>query len=420
MECPPYPSTRASNRLFRGACGVLLMVALAQGAAVGVAWRNRAAGPSPIAPAASDPLLPEAVLVKRTADPEAGRLPAPPVAIDPFSADARSLDDPHPEMAQPPGDEPLAPDPAEPVVARPVVIAAPLDVPIKDEACLAFLDEGIYLQSRGDMAGAVSQLRKALALSPEHPRLLYHLAAALDSMSQERKAAEIWRKLRTLGADAGNYYQLAVERFREGGSVAGKQESAGAAAEEEKEGLMQVTGISVERVTGAVSGEVLTIQGAIERKQAELPDVKKLNIKLHLFDEVNSQRIDRTTARQPEIEWLDAPVDWAEGKERFRFEYRQLPLSPDELLKFGQRKYYGYAVELRYGENADFRGNKLEDIAAEPSILADLSQEIPEVPPGPAVPEGGEMFDVNAPGTVSPGPPGQPDAVLFPGDKYQP
>lgn len=414
MESSPYPSTRPGNRLFRGACALLGAVALAQGAAVAVAWKVRM-GTVASLPKASPALVPPTALEPPAPD-EASAVPA---AIDPFSADAPHGDDPHPEMAGPPGEEPPVQDPAEPVSLRPpVVITAPLDVPITDEACLSFLDEGIYLQRRGDMSGAVSQLRQALALAPEHPRLLYHLAAALDVMSQERKAAEIWRKLRLLGVDAGNYYQLAVERFREGGSVAGKQETAGAADEEVKEGLLKVTGITVERVPGTVNGEVLTIQGAIERKQAELPDVKKLNIKLHLFDEVNSQRIDRTTARQPEIEWLDAPVDWAGGKERFRFEYRQPPLSPDELIKFGQRKYYGYAVELRYGEHAVFADNKLEDIAAEPSILADMSQEIPEAPPGPAIPGDGEMFDVNGPGAGPAAPSGQPNAVLFPGDKF--
>jgi len=310
-------------------------------------------------------------------------------------------------MAGPAGVDPNGPEEAAPIVIRPpveIATAAPLDVPITDEACLAHLDEGIYLRDRGDMVGAVVELRKALEMAPEHPRLLYQLAAALDGMSQEQKAAPLWRQLRLLGKDAGNYYQLAIDRLKDGGSIPAPEETTTAAEEPEKEGRFLVTGVTVQRLPDSSDGEVLRIEGQIDRKQKAPADVSLVDMKLHLFDEINGQRIDRTTALAPVIEWLDAPVDWVEGTERFRFEYRQPPLSPDELLKLGQRKYYGYAIEFRYD------GNKLQDMAAEPAFLADMARDLPESIP--AMPEG-ENFDPN----ISTGPPGQPDSVLFPGDK---
>jgi tetratricopeptide (TPR) repeat protein len=291
-------------------------------------------------------------------------------------------------------------------VVRPAVAIpnAPLDLPITDEVCLGHLDEGIYLRDRGDMVGAVMHLRKALELAPEHPKLLYQLASALDGMSQQRKAAPLWRQLRLLGQEAGNYYQLAVERLKEGGSLPAPDEAAADAEEQVKEGRFLVSHVTVQRLSDRLDAEVLRIEGQIDRRQAAAADVSLVDMKLHLFDEVNGQRIDRTTAIAPVIEWLDTPVDWTQGSERFRFEYRQPPLSPDELLKLGQRKYYGYAIEFRYD------GNKLQDIAAEPSILADMARELPETVI--AQPEG-ENFD---PGAAL-APAGQPDAVLFPGDK---
>ncbi len=401
---PAFHPSVTSQRVFQGACAVLTLVALAQGVAVAVARKEVPAGvrfPAAASAAAEGP----ASLAKPEAQPASG--PAAPRKADPFDATSPLQDeDPHPEMAGPVGEDPLLPDPAEPVLVRPAVVIpdAPLDVPITDEACLGHLDEGIYLRDRGDMVGAVTHLRKALELAPEHPRLLYQLASALDGMSQQRKAAPLWRQLRLLGQDAGNYYHLAVERLKEGGSLPAPDEATAEADEQVKEGRFLVSQVTVHRLSDSLDAEVLRIEGQIDRKQVAAAEVSLVDMKLHLFDEVNGQRIDRTTAIAPVIEWLDTPVDWTQGSERFRFEYRQPPLSPDELLKLGQRKYYGYAIEFRYD------GNKLQDIAAEPSILADMARDLPET--AIAHPEG-ENFD---PGAALM-PPGQPDAVLFPGDK---
>ena len=376
------------TRAYRVAWGAVAVVALAQGVAVAVAWKDQ----RPLAKQVAPPVV-EIPAVTAPAQP------------DPFSSAAAAMDDPHPELLQPAGEAPLLPDPASTVLARPpaAVVAAPLDVPITDEACLAHLDEGIYLRDRGDMVGALAELRQTLEAVPDHPKLLYQLALTLDAMGQERKAAGHWRKLRLLGPDAGNYYQLAVERLKEGGNLAPSEDTI-FEAEEVRQGQFLVSNVKVGRMPETADGEVWRFEATIDRKQTEPADVAKMDIKIHLFDEVNGQKIDRTTAMPPVIEWLDAPVDWAEGRERFSFEYRQPPLSPDELVKLGRRKYYGYALEFRYD------GNQLQDLAAEPAMLGDLAKELPE---GQAAPPEEDFMDVSGPGTL----PGQPDAVLFPGDK---
>ena len=393
MEPFHYSPKSQSSRAFRSACGLLGIIALAQGVAVAVVWQDHL----PVVPALIEE--PAGSVVPPAPGPEIKA-----VAVDPFSDSAVNPDDPHPELSGPAGLPPLVQDPAEPVLARPSVItAAPLDVPIVEEACLQHLDEGIYLRERGDMQGALKELRSALESAPTHPKLIYQLALTLDGMSQERKAVEHWRKLRQLGTGAGNYYELAVQRLKESGNLPPPEEVV-YEGEEGKEGRFVVTDVKTERLPGSAHGEVQRIEGRIERKQPEAADVAQMEIKLHLFDEVNGQRIDRTTALQPVIDWLEQPVDWVEGGERFAFEYRQAPLSPDELVKLGLRKYYGYAVELRYD------GSKLQDLVAEPAMLGDLARELPE---GQEAPAGGEPMDFTGPGGL----PGQPDAVLFPGDR---
>jgi len=394
---PDFQSTNShGTRAYRVAWGAIAAVALAQGVAVAVAWKDHGA-----------------VSKAKAALP--GEAPASVVAAetDPFSS-ASPLHDPHPELLNPARQVPQSVDPVEPVLARPFLeLAAPLDVPITDEVCLGHLDEGIYMRERGDMVGALGQLRLALEAAPEHPKLLYQLALTLDGMSQERKASEHWRKLRLLGSDAGNYYHLAVERLKEGGSLPPPADTV-YEAPEVKQGRFVVSDMKVERLPASALGESWIISGRIDRRQAEPAIVGNIAVKLHLFDEVNGQRIDRFIGEEPPHSWPDALPDWTDGSERFEFVCNRLPLSPDELVKFGRRKYYGYALEIRYGTNSqEFKKNELQDLVAEPAFLAEMSQEMPEwSPPSDVAPVGG-LMDLRGPGH----PPDQPDAVLFPGDR---
>ncbi|MES2706490.1 MAG: hypothetical protein V4726_07800 [Verrucomicrobiota bacterium] len=297
--------------------------------------------------------------------------------------------------------------PAEAVVVKPLVKAALLDIPITDEACLQHLDEGIYLRGRGEMQGALVELRAALALNPNHPQLLYQTARTLDMMIQEQKSMVLWEKLRKLGPGAGNCYQLAVARLKELSGVSTAADSG--EAEEEKAGRFVLGEVTAERLADTVNGEILRFHTSVKRLQTEPVEVGKIWIKLHLFDMVNGRHIARTTAVvKAEALWLDQPVDWADGVEKFDFEYRQPPLSADEIMKLGQRKYYGYAVELRYGDEGQ---EKFEDMVAEPRELGNFARELPEETGGPAA---GESMDVPAPAAIH----GQPGGTLFPGDKF--
>lgn len=392
MDSPFLPSPSHGHRVFRGACGVLALIALAQGMAVAMAWKGPSASPVT--------QLPQNTVQSIPSSPGSAR------DSDPFAPGAPGLADPHPELALPPGEEPTAGEAGLVTARPPVVLAAPLDVPITDEACLVSLDEGIYRRDRGDMAGAVVELRKALERIPDHPKLLYHLASALDSLGQEGKATVHWRNLRLLGQGAGNFYHLAAARLKEGGNLTAPEEAQTQTKVSDAERKFRIRQVDVAAPVTARDGEVLRFEVTTQRLQPEAADVAQLEIRVHLFDEVNGQRIDRTTALPPAIEWLDAPVDWADGTERFTFEYRQPPFTPDEVLKLGRRKFYGYAIQVGYGSG------QLQDVAADPPILADLAQEIPESVPGT------ENSPTSPPDGLSPGS-GQPSSDLFPGDRLE-
>ncbi|RYD38023.1 MAG: hypothetical protein EOP86_01985 [Verrucomicrobiaceae bacterium] len=409
---PLFPFS--GSRTFRAACVMLTGVALAQGVAFAVAWREtrevmvradgQGAPPSPSPAAAPD--KPASVTGEKAG--MTVRTPAPAGETGPF-----------PSLPPPPEAPGTLPGPASPskdgpsspaetmVLAKPAVRAPSLDTPITDEGCLRHLDEGIYLRSRGDMRGALVELRAALALSPDHPQLLYQTARTLDMMLQESKSLVIWRKIKTLGPEAGNCYQLALTRLKELQGVT--PPAADEEEPEEKAGRFSLGEVTVERLADTSNGEVLRFHASVRRLQTEPVDVVKIWIKLHLFDMVNGRHIARTTAVRAEAQWPEMPVDWADGTERFDFEYRQPPLSADEILKLGQRKYYGYAVELRYGDEGQ---EKFEDMVAGPRELGDFARELPEQEA--ASPESPVM---DAPVSEA-GKSGQPDGTLFPGDKF--
>ena len=387
---PPSPG----GRIFRAAWAVLGVIAAAQAAAVAMARRDPppAAALSPAGPSAS---------------PSGAAAAASPQPEDPFRAEAAPADDPHPEMAVPPGTEPPVPDPVTaeagttpPPPAKP----APLDTPITDEECLVLLERGMDARSKGDMHAAVTDLRAALARMPHHPRLLYPLASTLDMMAQEAKAKPHWAALFALGPGTGEYYEMARYRLTGEGSAA-KTLASGAAAPpadpEEGEGRLVLEKMAGEEMAPTAEGQILRFSGAVVRKQDEPVDVAKMGIVIHLFDMVNGRRIDRTTAITPEVTWDSAPVDWTDRTETFHFEYNQPMMSPGDIVRFGQRKYMGFVMMLYYND-------KLQNVASDVPQLLDFAREIPVE--DPATPSS-ELLDAPPPAV-----PGQPDGALFPGD----
>lgn len=322
---------------------------------------------------------------------------------DPFADPLNPPPDPYPEMNVPPGEPPPVPDPAVPEPPHGRTLPARLDVPITNAECLEHLEEGLYLASQGDTLQAVKRLREALRLQPDHPMLLYNLAKTLELMGQREKALVQWSALRRLGPDAGDYYLLAIERLKEYDPDLAEAVAAEDAAEIEPEGRFVAASVESVRPPAVEGGEVISFKVRLERRQPEpVTSPEDILLAIHFFDSVNGRRIARTTALKPEILPLDSSVDWRDGAEEFIFEYRQPPMTPDEIIRFGQRKYYGYVLEVYYQ-------NRLQDVKAEPPQLTAFARELPveEAPP-----EDGEPQMDGMPGRGLP--------VLQPGDLMPP
>jgi hypothetical protein len=381
MNENPSASSRRGVRTFRATCVVLATVAVAQAAAT--AWTTQT----------HDAALAHAAKESESKTPK---------ALDPFSPDYRP-EDPHPELLGPAGDAPLN-DPGVimlnqmqrmVVVPRPK-LPAPLDVPITDEKVLQHLDEALYLRGRGDMQGALEQLRAALSRLPDHPKLLYHTAQTYDTMGLANKAVPHWKSLHKLGSGAGDFYVLAQERIANGAQAAHEPE-------EEKEGKFTILDLKDEESPDVTGGQRVRIVAVLKKNTAEPVDLEKdMVLATHFFDTVNGRRVARSQVNQPAVECLSLPLDWTEGTETFAFDYWQPDMTPQEIVRYGRCKYYGCALEVFFKEK--LQDSTATDSAAATSFLLQMARDLPVPAPEP---EPSILDSAPAPG-------GAAEAGLFP------
>jgi hypothetical protein len=343
-----------------------------------------------------------APLTKAPATPQT----APASPDDPFASLAAPVDDPHPELTGPAGEAPAF-DPAEVLLTvkpQPVMlvpqkapqkIAAPLDVPIRDEGVLTQVDEGLHLRTQGDMQGALTHFRTALQKHPNHPRLLYHAATVYDLMGLPRKADPLWKQLFTLGEGAGDFYKLAQERIADGPPAGGEPE-------EEKEGKFTILDLKEEKLATTAQGQKVQFVVKLKKNTDEKVNVgEDMFLAIHFFDTVRGTRIARSQVPQPELRPLEEPVDWADGTESFAFEYWQPDMTPEQFARFGRCEYYGCTLEV-------VLSGKLQDATATTAELLSYARELPLPAP--------ETQDniLNSTPDISLPPGRQPESSLFP------
>lgn len=300
-----------------------------------------------------------------------------------------------PEISPPPVIVPVAPEPTLELIPEPTPVAAAeplpvrlatpvipptLDTPITDEDIAEHLRAGMQAKSQGDMQGALQAFRAAWQAAPDHPKLIYHLAHTLDLMGLEAKAKPHWLTLWNLGHAAGNYFDLAEMRIKGKGLA-----NPDAAPVEDHEGRLKLVDVKLEKPPGFYGGEKRLLSFTIKRNLAEPIQAEDIGLAIHFFDLKNGRRIDRTTANKIQPAIISNTEDWEQrGVERLEVLYDQPEMTPAEIVKYGQRKYYGYVLELSLRDPANPAApDRLQDALADPPELANFAREMPVEPVEP-------------------------------------
>ena len=354
----PTPAKPTAGATFYVACGMLAAVALGQ-LAIGVwGWQLRQAEKN-------QPVVVKAVPPVQTA-PKPEPVVAPPTP-------------PTPVAAPTPAPEPVTTAPAVRMVeAKSKPIPATLDVPITDPAILEQLQIGLQARDKGDMQTALQAFRAAWQMQRDHPKLIYQLARTLDLMGLESKAQPHWNTLITFGHAAGDYFDLAEMRIK------GKGASSDIATVEEGEGRLHLVDVKLEKPPGFYGGEKRLLSFTIKKREVEDKiNSADIGLAIHFFDLINGRRIDRTTANRPSPVIISTNEDWENrGVERLEVMYDQPEMTVADIVRYGQRKYYGYVLEVSLRDPAKPNDpDRLQDLQADPPELANFAREMPAVPP---------------------------------------
>jgi hypothetical protein len=249
---------------------------------------------------------------------------------------------------------------------------------IEDPILERLVSTGEELRVAGNMQGALQALREAEAALAENPRVLSGLAATYGKMSLEDKATLYWEKVLALGeAGAGAYYGVAHRQIH------GEPESAPLAAGNGV--VMKIAKIDVDEEAPSESGEQrVSLRIVVESDPAGRPDGEDLAVLVFFYDVVGGSRIDASTADTSYL-YPTEPYNWqSNGTEEIVVNYSQPEFSEEQKLELGERKYYGYVIELYYQD-------KLQDRVVMPEDIAEVQIERGSPPPA-----GGQIAPENA------------------------
>ncbi len=233
-----------------------------------------------------------------------------------------------------------------------------------DGRVVALVKQAREKRFRGDMQAAIVKLKEALALDEASGLALVELAATLDEMGLEDRAARYWRLAADLGPEAGVLKDLADLKL--GGAISQAEpdfveDAQGAAVKPGSTlGLIDVREVSNEQPEFRES-HVLRI--GLKARVGEEIDVRDVIIQVFFYDMVDGQHVVQTNA-DVSSQWTTMPADWAEdGIEVLEVSYGQ-PLAAEGEIE-EDRVYLGYIVRVYYKD-------QLEDVRADPVRLLTL------------------------------------------------
>lgn len=276
---------------------------------------------------------------------------------------------PHKEKMETAEAVPTAPEATEgPAASEPLAMAAPPEphqpeaptIPPLTDRALFFFESALRSREQGDMKAALTQLRSANDLQPQHPQLLYELANTYEMMTLTESAQPIWDQIAQLGDSAGIYYRLAEEKFSQG--------YASPAVEVEVPLRLGQIVESPRRDPNFLEYVVLRIP--VQAKDGAVIDPAKVEVVTQFYD-INGGEIQATVDAQTDrARWLSGEIPtWSiNSVELLDQSYmRPRPSNFEDGFDSGSR-YYGYVVKLYYNDH-------LQDVRANPPQLASRQSE---------------------------------------------
>jgi tetratricopeptide (TPR) repeat protein len=307
--------------------------------------------------------------------------------------------------------QPVATTVARPV-APPVSTAAPVvpatqTAPSQEAAAQTpapslvdqLLHEGVGLRDRGDTTNALARFEEALDSEPSNVAVLEEMAKTYDSMLLYDKSNEVWRKLHDMGPSAGEAYELADQRLKQGVSTPATTDAGMVSASLDSSPHKDVGGNSEGSVMGITEVKTaetpdpdadtnLALRIGIKKQPGTTIDHSKVKIMVEFYDTVGDKDVKLTDA-DVNYEWLTPKHDWSdENPEVLSVSYLRPKTgvgSPESSLSdaaatarpgqkgrtskasagSGKRKYLGYRIRIYYDD-------KLQAVQAEPSRLLQL------------------------------------------------
>ena len=227
---------------------------------------------------------------------------------------------------------------------------------IEDPILERLVSTGEELRGEGNISSALQALRQAEEALPDHPRVLAEMAATLSKMGADPKADIYWQKLVDIGpVRAGDYYELARKQ------LAGEEP----APADQVEKVMSIGEIKVDEAAPGSEGQKVSLRIVIDSDPALKPVGDQLSLLVYFYDQVDGERIDASTADTSYL-YPTEPYDWqTNGTEEIVVNYDQPVFTEEQKRDLGERRYYGYAIELYYRD-------RLQDRVVRPSDIAQL------------------------------------------------
>lgn len=218
------------------------------------------------------------------------------------------------------------------------------------------VDRALLLREQGDCQGALEILRQADSKLPIHPKILGEIAATLQQMGLDAKAAEYWERVHQLGpAGAGAYWDLADMALK--GQILDEASSL--------ETYLRISRHTARVVPSNEGTQHVVLRIHIDSAQKKPLSGDDMYLNVLFYDAVNDTTFEPTVADTKPV-YVTQPYDWRDGSEEIiEVDYFLPKLTQEQLATLGQRRFFGYVVELYYKD-------LLQDIIASPRKLARL------------------------------------------------